>query len=416
MQPEGDCPLARVLAERLRASRNELTARWLSRIADRVNIAPRRLFPSEDLLDHMPLLIEGIADSIAEPAHVVRSESAIIDRARELGALRHAQGFDEYEILKEFEIFGGILFTFFSRTVEDIEEPCSKRELAACCHRLFQAIAVIEQTTAARFHQLMRARVAEREQRLRLFNRALSHELRNQIGAALGAGELLSASEMTTDKRRQLAEIVVRNLGAMRGILDNLLELTRVSEADARQQRHVWLPEAAREAARSLREAANAASVEVRVAADVPEVEVSAAAVELCLTNLVSNAIKYADPGKGGRWVEISGQMHRGEDQSSGQVIVAVQDNGLGVPPADRPHLFERLFRAQAEHSARIRGTGMGLSIVRETVESLGGRVWAEFPPDGSVFAFTLPCRRSMDMAPTATSRRSSAGQISAHP
>ena len=70
----------------------------------------------------------------------------------------------------------------------------SKRELAACCHRLFQAIAVIEQTTAARFHQLMRARVAEREQRLRLFNRALSHELRNQIGAALGAGEILSGS------------------------------------------------------------------------------------------------------------------------------------------------------------------------------------------------------------------------------
>ena len=61
-------------------------------------------------------------------------------------------------------------------------------------------------------------------------------------------------------------------------------------------------------------------------------------------------------------------------------------------------HLFERLFSAQAEQSARIRGTGMGLSIVRETVESLGGRVWAEFPPEGSVFAFTLPSRRAMDL------------------
>ncbi len=210
MPPESDCPLARVLAHRLRAARTELTARWLSRIADRVNIAPRRLFPSDDLLDHMPLLIDGIADSIAEPAHVVRSESAIIDRARELGALRHAQGFDEYEILKEFEIFGGILFTFFARTVEEIDEPCSKRELAACCHRLFQAIAVIEQTTAARFHQLMRARVAEREQRLRLFNRALSHELRNQIGAALGAGEILSGSG---DDHRQ-ASATGRDRGA----------------------------------------------------------------------------------------------------------------------------------------------------------------------------------------------------------
>ena len=215
----------------------------------------------------MPLLIDGIADSIAEPAHVVRGESAVVTHARELGALRHAQGFDEYEILKEFEIFGGILFTFFARTVEDIRLPCTKGELAICCHRLFQAVAVIEQTTAARFHQLMRARVAEREQRLRLFNRALSHELRNQIGAALGAGEILAATEVTDEKRLQLADIIVRNLSTMRVTLDNLLELTRVGESDARQQRHVRLPEAATEAARSLRESAHAAGVEVHVAA-----------------------------------------------------------------------------------------------------------------------------------------------------
>jgi signal transduction histidine kinase len=398
MTTEQDCPLASELARRMREARTDLTARWLARISDRVNLAPGRIFPTDDLLDHMPLLIDGIADSIAEPAHVVRGESAVVDRARELGALRHAQGFDEYEILKEFEIFGGILFTFFARTVDDISEPCTKGELAVCCHRLFQAIAVIEQTTAARFHQLMRARVAEREQRLRLFNRALSHELRNQIGAALGAGEILAATEVTTEKRRQLADIVVRNLSVMRVTLDNLLELTRVGESDVRQQRHVRLPEAATEAARSLRESAHAAGVELHVADDLPDVEVSAAAVELCLTNLLSNAIKYADPDKVERWVEVSGEARLGEGVEAGQAVVTVRDNGLGVPDADRTHLFERLFRARSEQSARIRGTGMGLSIVRETVEALGGRIWAEFPSEGSVFSFTLPSRRAMDL------------------
>lgn len=398
MTVEQTCPLASELARRLREARTELTTRWLERISDRVNLAPGRIFPTDDLLDHMPLLIDGIADSIAEPAHVVRGESAVVERARELGALRHAQGFDEYEILKEFEIFGGILFAFFSRTVDDIRQPCTKGELAICCHRLFQAITVIEQTTAARFHQLMRARVAEREQRLRLFNRALSHELRNQIGAALGAGEILAVTEVTAEKRQQLADIVVRNLSTMRMTLDNLLELTRVGESDARQQRHVRLPEAATEAARALRESAHAAGVALHVAGALPDVEVSAAAVELCLTNLLSNAIKYADPEKPDRWVEVSGQLQLRAGSDSSQAVVTVRDNGLGVAAADRVHLFERLFRARSEQSARIRGTGMGLSIVRETVEALGGRVWAEFPPEGSVFAFTLPSRRAMDL------------------
>jgi signal transduction histidine kinase len=397
MSTEADCPLASELARRMREARTDLTARWLARISDRVNLSPGRIFPTDDLLDHMPLLIDGIADSIAEPAHVVRGESSVVERARELGALRHAQGFDEYEILKEFEIFGGILFTFFARTVDEIREPCTKGELATCCHRLFQAIAVIEQTTAARFHQLMRARVAEREQRLRLFNRALSHELRNQIGAALGAGEIL-ATEVTTEKRQQLADIIVRNLSTMRGTLDNLLELTRVGESDARQQRHVRLPEAATEAARSLRESAHAAGVELHIADDLPDVEVSAAAVELCLTNLLSNAIKYADPDKEERWVEVSGQVQLGDGLETGQAVVRVRDNGVGVPDEDRTHLFERLFRARSEQSARIRGTGMGLSIVRETVEALGGRIWAEFPSEGTLFAFTLPSRRAMDL------------------
>jgi signal transduction histidine kinase len=46
-----------------------------------------------------------------------------------------------------------------------------------------------------------------------------------------------------------------------------------------------------------------------------------------------------------------------------------------------------------------VDGTGLGLSIVRETVEALGGRVWAEFPAEGSVFAFAVPCRRTSDLA-----------------
>ena len=59
-----DCPLAVALAERLRDHRDALTGRWLVRIADRVSLTPNRIFPSDDLIDHVPLLLVGIADYI----------------------------------------------------------------------------------------------------------------------------------------------------------------------------------------------------------------------------------------------------------------------------------------------------------------------------------------------------------------
>jgi len=127
-------------------------------------------------------------------------------------------------------------------------------------------------------------------------------------------------------------------------------------------------------------------------------VEVSAAAVELCLTNLLANAIKYSDPGAAERSVEVRGRLVVTDDTPQ-EVIVQVVDNGIGVPPEARARLFQRFFRAHEHTSPEIEGTGLGLSIIRDTVAGLGGRAWAEFPEKGSVFAFSLPCRREADAA-----------------
>ena len=174
-------------------------------------------------------------------------------------------------------------------------------------------------------------------------------------------------------------------------VLRDLEVLSRV-ESDARQQRHVLLPHAATEAARQLRTMADARGVDVRVAADLPEVEVDAAAVELCLTNYISNAIKYSDPAQAERWVEVAADLAAYE---RGELVVRVRDNGLGVPEESREQLFQQFFRAHQKTVTGVEGTGLGLSIVRDTVEELGGRAWAEWPDGtGSAFFFSLPCRR----------------------
>jgi signal transduction histidine kinase len=330
----------------------------------------------------------------------VSADAPVIAKAMELGALRHAQGFDEYELLKEYEIFGGILYAFMASAVDEIDTPCTRSELVLCAHRLYHAISLIQQATTTQFLALMKERLREREERLRAFNRMLTHELRNRIGATMGAGQLLQMPELAGTERERLVGIVVRNMESMKLALDNLLELTRLS-GDSRQQRHVLLPRAAAEVVRQLRELARSREVLVRTDGALPDVEVNAAAVELCLMNFLSNALKYADDTKPERWVEITGRIVPPTDEAPAQVVVEVRDNGRGVETVERERLFERFFRAGADLATDTDGTGLGLSIVRETVVALGGTAWAEFPEGMSVFAFSLPVRRADDHTPT---------------
>lgn len=387
-----ECPLAAALADRLRQSKRELTARWLDRIVDRVSIDPNRVFPTDDLLNHVPLLIEGIADYLENPAAEISMDMPVIGKARELGALRHAQGFDVYEILKEHEILGGILFTYLATEADRMPEPCAKSELLTCGQRLFRAITIIQESTATHFLRLASDEVREREERIRTFNRAVSHEIKNRIGTILGASDMLhELPDMSREDRTKFVEIVRRNARLMQSAVANILAIGR-SGGDVRQQRNISLGSAMQEAVRQVREAAQAAGVDIRVA-DIVDVDVSAAAVELCLTNYLSNAIKYADRHAAPRWVEVRAARERSE-AGANEIVVRVRDNGLGVPAERRKHLFERFYRAH-ETVTEIEGTGLGLSIVRETAEALGGRAWAEFPETGSEFAFALPDRRS---------------------
>src|SRR5687767_8742807 len=256
------CPIASTLAGRIRESRNDLTYGWLERIAARVNIDRNRIFPTDALLDHVPLLVAGIADYIENPTEDIASDMPVVAKAMELGALRHSQGFDAYEILKEYELLGGVLFTFAERCLDTIESPCSRSELFTCAHRLFRAIELIQQVTTTHFLRMASETVREREERLRGFNRMVSHELKNRIGAIQGAHALLGEGWVDDAQRAKFMAMVGENAEAIRALLDNLVTLSRI-DADARQSRHVELPQAAAEAVRQHRELARAKGIRV---------------------------------------------------------------------------------------------------------------------------------------------------------
>ena len=395
--------LASLLAGRLREAKLDLVTRWLERIKARVTLEAVDVFPSETLLNHVPLLIEGIADYLENPETNPGAENPVFPKAMELGALRHEQGFDAYEILKELEILGAIIFSFLEDVADEGGIEGKRRDFLVCWQRIAYAIELIRQATMTHFLRLSSERVNEREERLRRFNRMVSHELKNRVGAIRGAAHLMGEEWLSKEEMDRFHQMIIDNSEQLHRMLGNLESLSRI-EADTRRSRNVLLPQAAAEAVRQLRDLAQGKGIDVEISEKLPSVEVDAAAVELCLVNYVSNAVKYADPAKEKRWVRIDGSLDA--TRTEGQLVVYVRDNGLGVPESGRRNLFERFYRAHSETVTGAEGTGLGLNIVRETVESLGGRAWVEFPESGeTVFAFSLPSRREEDAASAGTRR-----------
>lgn len=390
--------LAAILSDKLRTAKQELVTQWLNRISARVAISSKRVFPTHELLNHVPLLIEGIAGYLKRPDRDIDAKAPVVAKAMELGALRHAQGFDAYEILKEYEMLGEIIFAFLTDIAHTIPPDHARREFLICWQRLAQALELIRQATMSHFLRLSDAQVNERENRLRKFNRTVAHELKNKINAISSASMALSEEWVAPSERKEFEEIISKNARGLEKVLANLESLSR-SQADSRHCRNVLLPEAASEAVRELSDAAKAKGVNVKIADDLPPIEVDAAVVELALMNYVSNGIKYSDASKPERWVTISAAVEAPNTEHDREVVVRVADNGIGVPADRREHLFREFFRAHDQTVTDAAGTGLGLSIVREAVETIGGRAWAEFPEEvGSVFAFSVPSRRQEDV------------------
>jgi len=392
----------------LRTAKQELVTRWLDRITARVAISSKRVFPTHELLNHVPLLIEGVAGYLKRPERDIDSKGPVVAKAMELGALRHAQGFDAYEILKEYEMLAEIVFAFLTETAETIPGNYTRREFLVCWERLGQAMELIRQATVSHFLRLSSAQINERENRLRKFNRTVAHELKNNVMAITAASTALAEKWADPSDRKEFEEIIARNAEGLQRALSNLESLSR-TQADSRHCRNVLLPEAANEAVRELQDSANAKGVRVRIADDLPPIEVDAAVVELCLMNYLSNGIKYSDDAKSERWVSIAARVEGPDNERDREVVIRVSDNGVGIPADRRQRLFEEFYRAHDETVTETAGTGLGLSIVRETVESIGGRAWAEFPAEeGSVFAFSVPSRRRDDIQAV----KESSGQV----
>jgi signal transduction histidine kinase len=121
----------------------------------------------------------------------------------------------------------------------------------------------------------------------------------------------------------------------------------------------------------------------VNAASDVPIINADSNMIERALTNLVDNAIKYTPNGG-----SIEVRVHRRGDD----VVLSVRDNGLGISPEHQKHLFERHVRIPRKEHKKVKGTGLGLFIVRSVAQRHGGKAWVEsVEGNGSEFCMSIP-------------------------
>ena len=228
---------------------------------------------------------------------------------------------------------------------------------------------------------------AERERLLEqqeIFVHLVSHDLRAPLTITQGyVGVLKDNLAGNANATVQVSiDAIARALKRMNVMIDDLtmaarLEGGQLPLARAELDLAAWLPAFLEHSARVL----EVQRVQVELPETLPALAADADRLERILTNLLSNALKYSDPGTPVR-LRVQPQAR--------EVMIKVHDQGRGIAPAHLPHLFEKFYRADSSRKAE--GIGLGLYITRLMVEAHGGRIWAESAVgQGSVFAFTLP-------------------------
>jgi signal transduction histidine kinase len=397
---------AGIVSQLVLSERVPIANAWLARLRQLLTVQPNEVFPSNDLLDHIPSLITEIAAYLRAPEEEeIAANAAVIDKARELGILRHEQKASIHQVLREYEILGELLESFVVTETERLGLQPTAAEGFELFRRLTRSIRMLLRTTVETFIGEYTTTIQERNERIRAFNRMASHELRSPLGTLTFAATLLNTDVVQSDSQRltKVAMVVRSNVDRLSWLVANMQRLARLDDSpDLPSQQHVELSTIATEVVRQVDEMAAAKRVTLRVAPGLPAVLTDPARVELVLLNLVSNAIKYSDSSKADCIVDIGSVQSDGHDEAF--CVIYVRDNGIGIPDGHREAIFDRFFRAHPHLDADlgITGTGLGLAIVAECIQALGGTIRCESTVgEGTTFLICLPREGGSDSAAT---------------
>lgn len=227
------------------------------------------------------------------------------------------------------------------------------------------------------------AALGKSRERTQLFVRTLGHELRNPLAPMSNAVQIIA--RLSTDQRVQAAlQIISRQVATLVRLADDLMEVARLDIGRVvLDRRQADLRQLLQDAVDSVIDDATAKGVHLE--AVLPGIsllaEVDEARLQRVVLNLVGNAIKYTPPG-GNVWVTAT--------QDAQDIVIKVEDTGMGIPPEMLPRIFELFTRSSGASDMAPSGLGVGLAIVKEIAEMHGGSVQARSAGVGKGAEFTL--------------------------
>lgn len=235
----------------------------------------------------------------------------------------------------------------------------------------------------------MRLRLARLDRARREFIANASHELRTPIFSLGGFLELLVDEELDDETKREFLVEMRAQVERLQRLATDLLDLSRLDAGQLSVENVEFdLALAARTVTEEFRALAEADGRDLRLAADTPVCAVGDAQRVLQIGRiLVENALRHTPSGTG---VEVSASRWEA------RALLAVRDNGPGIPRAEREHLFERFYRSD---SGKTSGSGLGLAIAHELAGKMAGTLRVESRPGETVFTLSLPLAGSLSQA-----------------
>jgi two-component system phosphate regulon sensor histidine kinase PhoR len=217
------------------------------------------------------------------------------------------------------------------------------------------------------------------------FVSTVSHDLRSPLTAMTGYVHMLGTVGPLNNSQQEFVARIVRGADQMAELINDLLDIGKIEAGLEMDLVACDLGAMTQDMIEQLR--GQAAGRNHRLVYHGPAQPAMVLADKLRLrqviSNLISNAIKYTPAGgEIGATIQVKDSL----------ALLSVEDNGIGIPPADLPYIFDKFYRVEAQETADIQGTGLGLAICKSVVEKHGGRIWAESERGkGSIFRVALP-------------------------
>jgi signal transduction histidine kinase/ActR/RegA family two-component response regulator len=355
------------------------------------------------LHDHLPEFLRKLGRSLAESMEPHNCQHCL--PASIHGEQRWDAGWSLPEVVRDFQILRLVVVGFLE---ESLERSLTHREVLAIGLALDEAIAAsvtsyvndrdlhlrqLESERAEGLKQAQRrlqehaAALQDADRRKNEFLAMLAHELRNPLAPISHAVEILRLQGPSDGDLGWARELIARQVQHMTRMVDDLLDISRITRGKVELQRDAMdiaaIVHRALEAARPL---CKERQQDLIVALPPEPIWVSADAVRMTqvLVNLLNNAAKYTDRG-GKIWLTV--------ERADSGVAVKVRDTGAGIPAAVLPHIFHPFVQEDRLQKRDAGGLGIGLALVRSLVDLHGGRVqgFSAGPGQGSEFVVHLP-------------------------